>query len=111
MKLDPNAVIAEEKLLRYLLTPRARNDKSGFLARAGYGQANWRSLENDLRLQVLPLEAVLSRLSSYGELYTIQARLRGPNGMELSILSAWIVERVNGQTRFVTRYPAEAVEQ
>ena len=36
MKLPADAVIAREKLTRYLLRKLPENDKSGFLAMAGY---------------------------------------------------------------------------
>ena len=66
VKLDSDAVIAEEKLRYYPLAPRPRNDKSRFFARAGYNQGNWRSLEHDVRQQVLPLDDEFSRSSIYG---------------------------------------------
>jgi hypothetical protein len=34
--LDPNAVIVKAKLTEYLLVPLAKDDKSQFLAQAGY---------------------------------------------------------------------------
>ncbi len=40
MKLPSDVVIAEEKLTQYLLVWRARNDKSGYLAQAGYQLSN-----------------------------------------------------------------------
>jgi len=49
MKLTQDAIVSEKKLKEYLLTPRIEDDKSGFLALAGYSLENWRVLENDLR--------------------------------------------------------------
>jgi hypothetical protein len=40
VKIPPDAIIAPEKPDRYLLVPLARNDKSGFLAQAGFALAN-----------------------------------------------------------------------
>lgn len=51
MKLPENTLIAREKLTQYLLVLKKRNDKSQWLARAGYTIENWQSLENDLRAQ------------------------------------------------------------
>jgi hypothetical protein len=48
MKLPGNIVIPERKLTNYLLTLRARNDKSGYLAQAGYELSNWELLQRDL---------------------------------------------------------------
>jgi hypothetical protein len=40
MKLPGDAVIANDKLVRYLLKWRPENDKSLYLAQAGYTAAN-----------------------------------------------------------------------
>ena len=106
MKLDPAAIIADEKITHYLLVPRVKNDKSSFFARGGYTLDNWWQLAADLHSHVLAHEAALSRRSIYGDLYTIRAPLRGPNGVILDIVSVWIVERDTDDTRFVTAYPA-----
>ena len=47
MKLSDDVRIAPEKLTQYLLTPKKRNDKSKWLAEAGYTLENWQKLEND----------------------------------------------------------------
>ena len=106
MKLDPAAIIADEKLTHYLLVPRIRDDKSSFFRRGGYTLDNWRLLVADLLSQVLSHEAEFSRRNMHGDLYTIRAPLRGPNGVILDIVSVWIVERETVVTRFVTAYPA-----
>lgn len=49
MKLSQDAIIAEAKLTNYLLVPKKRNDKSHWLATAGYTLENWQELEEDLR--------------------------------------------------------------
>ena len=59
MKLPSNTIIAPEKLTRYLLVQREFDDKSQFLRQAGYTLENWEQLAQDLRLQVLPNDAVL----------------------------------------------------
>ena len=40
MKIPGNLIIPEEKLTRYLLVPRIKDDKSKFLAQAGFTQNN-----------------------------------------------------------------------
>jgi hypothetical protein len=71
MILPTNTSISPEKLMQYLLTPRKRNDKSKWLAQAGYRLENWRVLENDLRMQILSLDASPSELTIYGQTYEI----------------------------------------
>ena len=59
MRLPHNALISDEKWVKYLLAPRKRNDKSKWLAQAGYTLENWPILKDDLRKQVLPKPASL----------------------------------------------------
>lgn len=73
MKLSRDAVIAPAKLTKYLLSWREVDDKSKFLAQAGYGQENWQQLEADLRSQILPLETVQSdEANRFGDVYEIR---------------------------------------
>ncbi len=57
MKLPPNAIIAPRKLSEYLLRWRPEDDKSAFLARAGYTSFSIDRLTADLREQILRREA------------------------------------------------------
>src|SRR5258708_7370312 len=105
MKLPADAVIALEKATRYLLLPQPRGDKSRFLARGGYDQANAGRLVSDLRSQILPLEARHSETTFFGDLYEIRGVLVGPSGKPLRVRTIWIMERLHGAARFVTLYP------
>jgi hypothetical protein len=101
--LPQDAIIAEEKLTNYLLVPLPKDDKSKFLAQAGYRLDNWQQLEQDLRVQVLTHPAELIETNRYGNKYAIRACLRGVNGVELNTLTIWMV--TNDTTRFVTLVP------
>jgi hypothetical protein len=101
--LPESAIIAEEKLTQYLLVLLPKDDKSKFLAQAGYTLDNWQQLEYDLRTQVLTQPAEFVGTTRYGEKYFIRANLRGSNGVELSVLTVWMMK--NGTTRFVTLVP------
>lgn len=57
MKLPNDTIIAETKITQYLLKFLVEDDKFLFLARANYTQDNWQKLEQDLREQILPLDA------------------------------------------------------
>ena len=103
MLLPQNAIIAEEKLTQYLLVSLPKDDKSKFLAQAGYTLDNWQQLDQDLRAQVLTQPADFVETTRYGKKYFIRAHLRGSNEVKLSILTVWMVE--NGTTRFVTLVP------
>lgn len=105
MKLPHDAIIATAKLTRYLLVWREADDKSRFLAQAGYGQDNWQQLEADL-IQILLLDALPSHESNrFGDVYEIRGMLVGPNGVELSIITIWMIEYETQQTKFITLYP------
>jgi hypothetical protein len=105
MRLPEDAIIAPAKLRDYLLAPKARNDKSKWLNRAGYSFENWQKLETDLREQILSQDAQLDETNRYGDMYRIEARLTGPNNQLLSVVTIWMIEKESGATRFITMYP------
>lgn len=107
VKLPADAVIAPEKLTRYLLVRQARGDKSAFLARAGYTAANLDRLLHDLRSQILAQDAAPLEATPFGKLYEILAPLTGPNGTTLRIRSIWMKEHLSGVTKFITLMPAK----
>ena len=105
MKLPSNALIASEKLTKYLLVKRSVGDKSEFLKQAGYTLENWQRLEQDIRQQILSKDAVPIEQTEYGELFEIQASLVGPNGVALNMRTIWMRESRSGLTKFITLYP------
>lgn len=105
MKLPSNTIIARRKVTEYLLRNREEDDKSGFLALAGYTLENADHLVKDLRAQLLPLDAELFDETEYGLKYQIRGTLTGPNGRTLRVLSIWMKEDATGDTKFVTLRP------
>jgi hypothetical protein len=105
MKLPADSVIATRKLDEYLLRHREEDDKSGFLSLAGYTAENAERLMNDLRMQLLPLDAEFFDQTEYGPKYRIQGTLTGPNGRALRVVSIWMKEDATGATKFVTLFP------
>jgi len=105
VKLPEDALIAAEKLTRYLLVKRPVGDKSEFLRQAGYTLDNWQRLEQDIRAQILPKDAVLIERTAYGELFEIRSSLVGPNAAVLALRTVWIREAATGSVKFVTLYP------
>jgi hypothetical protein len=101
--LPTDAVIPQAKLTQYLLIPLPKDDKSQYLAQAGYTLDNWQQLEQDLRNQVLTQPAKLAETNRYGTKYLIRATLKGANGVSLKVVTVWIVTRTT--TRFVTLVP------
>ena len=105
MKLPPDCLIPAEKITRYLLVPLARGDKSAFLSRAGYTQENPLQLLDDLRTQILPLDAVAAGENKFGGYFEVRGLLRGPNGVGLRVRTIWMTEHLSGSTKFVTLVP------
>ena len=104
MKISENAIITREKITDYLLKWQPDNDKSKFLARAGYSSDNWQRLLEDIRTQILPIEAELMRKTAYGDLFRIRGKLLGPNGVSLRVITVWMAEYASRQTKFITRF-------
>jgi hypothetical protein len=107
MNLPIDAVIAIEKIANYLLQWRPENDKSRFLAQAGYTEPDADRLAEDIRRQLLALEAEFQETTDYGEMYRIVGDLTGHNGQTLRVVSIWMVESATEQTKFITLYPAK----
>jgi hypothetical protein len=105
MKLPQDTLIAAEKITKYLLVPKKRNDKSQWLAMAGYTPENWRILQHDLKNQILSKDALLLESTTFGQLYEIKGQLVGPNGKSLSVCTIWMKEKSTGQTKFITMFP------
>jgi hypothetical protein len=107
MKLPADAVIAREKITSYLLRKLPENDKSGFLALAGYTIENPDRLESDIRAQILTQEAEFVETTEYGDKHCIRADITGPNGQSLRVMTIWLTEEATGTTKFITLYPAK----
>jgi hypothetical protein len=105
LKLPENTVFSSEKFCEYLLKKLPDNDKSQFLAVAGYSIQNWKNLVKDIREQLLPLDAALSRQTPFGNLYEIRGVLCGPNGKKLKVIFIWMTESESKISKFITLYP------
>jgi hypothetical protein len=111
VKLPADVVIAQEKLRHYLLLPREENDKSKFLAMAGYTLANWETLDHDLRQLAITQDISITEPSLYGTKYEVCGQLRGPNGRTLPVVTVWITLHATGETRLVTLFPDRKARQ
>lgn len=105
MKIPGDAHISDEKLKVYLLSPRNRNDKSGFLLQVGFDRNNSHLLEDALHRLIRENEAQIERESEYGTLYRVKGNLTGPHGI-LTVVTIWIRVDAESHFRFVTMKPA-----
>ncbi len=105
MRIPDDAVIPEEKLSRYLLIPRVRDDKSKFLAQAGFTQENSEALLAALRLLASSAEAVEDGPNEYGTFYRVEGELQGANERNLAVVTIWLRWDLDSSFHFVTLKP------
>jgi hypothetical protein len=105
VKIPPDAIIATEKLTRYLLVSRPRNDKSRYLAQGGFTPGKPTELEASIRHLAASVESVEEGADEYGVTYTVTGPLAGPNGIGLPVVAVWIRRWDNQRFYFVTLKP------
>jgi hypothetical protein len=80
MKIPVDAIIPVEKLTRYLLVPKLKDDKSKFLAQAGFTQNNPDDLRVAIRQLIQDNTAIADGTNEYGTFYRVEGMLQGING-------------------------------
>ncbi|HBE17945.1 MAG TPA: hypothetical protein DEG17_03795 [Cyanobacteria bacterium UBA11149] len=105
MKIPEDAVIPEDKITRYLLVQKPRNDKSKFLAQAGFTSENPEALKGAIELLVARGEAIEDRRNEYGIFYQVSGELVGVNGKILSVVTIWLRREIDGKFQLVTLQP------
>ena len=105
VRVPEDAIIPKEKLTLYLLVPRQKNDKSGYLAQAGFTRENPDVLDAAIRKLIVENDAIPDRHNEYGTFYRVEGELRGPQGV-LSTVTVWILRANEDRYRFVTLKPA-----
>jgi hypothetical protein len=106
MIIPKDAIIAEEKVRDYLLVPLDADDKSGYLALAGYTREEYWELLRDIRNQLLPAEAQFQYRNKFGDFFIVRGVLQGSNGKRLVVHSIWVLD-VDNIVRFVTLRPGK----
>ena len=105
MHIPSDAIIPPEKSTRYLLVPRPWDDKSQFLAQAGFSLDDPARLENAIRQTASRFEAFEDGTNEYGTFYRIEGDLDGPNGRTLQVVLIWLQWKLDGTFHFVTLKP------
>ena len=59
----------------------------------------------DIREQILPLEAEFLQNTAYGGLWKIRGTLKGPSGVTIRVVTIWMHEKHTGMTKFITLFP------
>jgi hypothetical protein len=105
VKIPGDALIPDDKITHYLLVQKARNDKSKFLARAGFTTDGPEALRTAIQLIAEAGEAVEDRRNEYGVFYQVVGKLAGTNGITLSVVTIWLQRQIDGKFQFVTLKP------
>ncbi len=105
MKLPADPFIAPDKLTAYLLAPRQIDDKSRYLAQAGFTLGNPDDLRNALLRLATEADAIEDGTNDYGKFYRVSGELLGPNGVRLRVVTIWLRWTLDGSLRFITLKP------
>jgi carbon starvation protein CstA len=105
VRIPSEAIISETKLTRYLLLLKPRNDKSKFLAQAGFTLDNWEVLVVALRVLTTTVDAIADRTDEYGTYYRAIGTLQGVNGINLKVVTIWLHRSTDQQFQFLTLVP------
>jgi hypothetical protein len=105
VRIPEDLIIPDAKIARYLLVQKARNDKSKFLAQAGFTQETSEALKAAIQTQAVAREAVEDRSNEYGTFYQVEGDLIGVNGVNLSVITVWLQRQIDGKFQFVTLKP------
>jgi biopolymer transport protein ExbD len=105
MYIPQNCLIPDEKLTRYLLVLKIRNDKSQFLAQAGFTQANPEQLKEALLSLIQNYPATFDRSDQYGDFYQVIGTLKGVNLINLEVITVWIQRKADARFQFITLLP------
>src|ERR1700690_527022 len=101
-----NTLISREKLTRYLLVLRLEDDKSKFLAQAGFTLENPDALERAILQLVQDNDALKEQTNEFGDYYQVTGELIGVNRHILTVVTIWIVKtKKDGKFSFVTLIP------
>ncbi len=104
MKLQGNIIIPEAKLTQYLLIHREYDDKSKFLAQAGFTQNNPKQLKEAILTLIKTHDAVIDRQNKYGTFYRVEGSLIGTKRF-LAVVTIWLKRTEDGNIQFITLKP------
>lgn len=105
MQIPSKGIIPEDKLTRYLLVFRDKDDKSKFLAQAGFTLDNADSLQKAIIQLITVEDAIKDDKNEYGIFYRVEGMLERVNGINLAVVTIWILRYIDDFFQFVTLKP------
>jgi hypothetical protein len=105
MRIPSTSIIPPEKLSKYLLVHRPWDDKSRYLAKAGFRLAEPQHLNDAIRSMINQYDAVEDGSNDYGTFYRVVGELAGPAGISLPVVLIWLQWKIDDSFHFVTLKP------
>ncbi|WP_017292712.1 DUF6883 domain-containing protein [Geminocystis herdmanii] len=105
MKLGENIIIPTAKITQYLLIYREQDDKSKFLAQAGFTLTNPEQLKSAIIQLTKDYDAIEDKVNEYGIFYQVSGELKGINNYNLSVITIWLKRKIDDQIQFITLKP------
>lgn len=87
-------VIDERKLTEYALSPdsqRGKHKARVFRSALGFTLGNYQPLLEQIESQALFATAEMTRVSNFGEHYTVDLPITGENGKLATVRTTWII--------------------
>ena len=84
---------------------KEKNDKSKFLAQAGFTQTNPDELKLAIYQLISIVEPIEDLTNEYGTFYRVEGILIGINQKKLSVVTIWLKRKIDDQFQFVTLKP------
>ncbi|MEH2448597.1 MAG: DUF6883 domain-containing protein [Nostoc sp.] len=110
MKISSCLVIQDEKITKYLLVYQPKDDKSRYLALAGYNLDNWELLKNDIINAVEGSEIAKVTPNDWGTQFEVKSEWTGPNGQLIKVITIWQQDEETEFVKFITLYPDKSQE-
>ena len=105
MNIPPDAVIPDGKITHYLLVLKAKDDKSQFLAQAGFTQNNPDLLKAAIRELANNVEAIPDIQNEYGQFFLVIGEITGLGDRQLSVTTVWLQRAIDQKFQFITLKP------
>ena len=99
------AVIAREKLQKYVLDPTSESGKNKarvFKSALGIEQSDWKRLAQIILDELPYYEAEAQIEDEYGKRYTVVLKLMGLDGSLYDVVTGWIYDAGKNYLRFTT---------
>lgn len=101
------AVVDIKKLTDYALNPEhpvGGNKARVFKSALGYTKSNAEQLRTTIIKQLPKFEAVAGKLDQYGQRYTVDMMIKGPNGNSAMVRTGWIIKTGESAPNMVTLF-------